>query len=107
MTNHARALEMASDWINKSDATIDPLFIVLAYLDLTAELDDTRGALVQQVAELAALTAAADGMANVLDVCILDAYIPHDYKAMRMEAKDNLTAYRKLKESKNNDNARS
>jgi hypothetical protein len=85
MSNHERALDMAKSWLNDIDATLDPMLIVQAYLDLTARYK--------------ALKAAADRMEDALEECISDAYIPHDYKAMRMDVKDALTAYRKLKES--------
>ena len=143
MADHKRALVIAKRWDSFSWAIDDKKCMAQAYLDfsdklkqayedietfataleraeerfanLSTQLDDIRGALVQEVSKNAALTAAADGMAEALGQLIplahcryadLIAQNEKDEAEALESILDNapaqLTAYRKLKESKYN-----
>jgi propanediol dehydratase large subunit len=125
MADHKRALDIAKRYIELDETGeytpadiadvlggIDITETMRAYLDLTAQLDDTRGALVQEVDKNAALTKAADAMESSMlgaynDLCTASAtadLIPVEMRAM-MTLDNALATYRKLKESKNDDNA--
>ena len=93
-------MEIAKLYASEFDDNSPNHTLAQAYLTLTVELDDTRGALVQQVAEHAALTAAADGMEKAAAEFIKRSSGTNPVIFAKAETlREKLAAYRKLKES--------